>query len=136
MIAALGAAAAAEPYTGRRSPGMEGRAAMWAVFGPLIAFKIVATALLFAHAPVRDALLLSIGTGWAWFVLGAALVAAPAAGWYRLLRARSRRAQLQRAEWMLEAPARRRRPSPPPSSRTLDAQWPRWESVPLADRDS
>jgi hypothetical protein len=48
------------------------------------------------------AALLAVLTTWLWIVVVGILLAGPAGYWWRLRRVRSRRAALQRAEWMVE----------------------------------
>ena len=81
---------------------MENRGALFAVAVPLIAFKIWFAILLLMYAPTRDTAVWIAATHWTLIIVIGILIAAgiPA---YRLLRARARREQLRRSEWMLDA---------------------------------
>jgi hypothetical protein len=102
---------------------MEGRGALWAVLGPLLAFKICSIILLLIYAPTVDGMVWVAITSWYW-VLGIALVVAvPFMAWSRLVRARARREQLRRQEWMLDEPRADAHPSA-----DLERQWLPWET--------
>jgi hypothetical protein len=80
---------------------MENRGALLAVALPLLAFKIWFAILLLTFAPTRDAAVWIAATHWPLIIVVAFLVI-PGIQTYRLLRARARREQLRRAEWMLD----------------------------------
>jgi membrane protein implicated in regulation of membrane protease activity len=104
---------------------MEGRGALWAVVGPLLAFKLASIILLLIYAPTVDGMVWVAITSWYW-VLGVILiVAVPFMAWSRLVRVRARREQLRRQEWMLDE----RAPLPKPESRPNgERQWLPWET--------
>jgi hypothetical protein len=104
---------------------MEGRGALWAVLGPLLAFKICSIILLLIYAPTVDGFVWVAITSWYWVVGIALVVAVPFMAWSRLVRVRARREQLRRQEWMLDdarAPADSRRPG------KIEPQWLPWET--------
>jgi len=80
---------------------MENRGALLAVALPLIAFKIWFAILLLTYAPNRDAVVWIAATHWPLLIVLGLLVI-PGLQTYRLLRARARREQLKRAEWMVD----------------------------------
>jgi hypothetical protein len=80
---------------------MENRGALLAVALPLIAFKIWFAILLLTYAPNRDAVVWIAATHWPLLIVLGLLVI-PALQTYRLLRARARREQLKRSEWMVD----------------------------------
>ena len=83
---------------------MENRGALLAVALPLIAFKIWFAILLLTYSPTHDAAVWIAATHGP-LIIVVALLVIPGIQTYRLLRARARREQLRRAEWMLdEAP--------------------------------
>jgi hypothetical protein len=67
----------------------------------LLVYKVVTIFLIYiAASATASAGFLLLATNWLWLiVLGIFLSALPFALWFRLLRARSRRAQLRRSEW-------------------------------------
>jgi hypothetical protein len=79
---------------------MESRGALLTVAIPLLAFKVWFAILLLMYAPTRDTAVWIAATHWPFVILLVLLVPAFVAS-YRLLRARARRAQLRRAEFML-----------------------------------
>src|SRR5262245_56624923 len=79
---------------------MESRTALLTVAVPLIIFKIWFAILLLTYAPTRDGTVWIAATHWP-LVIVLALMVAPGIATYRLLRARARRKELQRAEWMM-----------------------------------
>ena len=81
---------------------MESRGALFAVAVPLIAFKVWFAILLLTYAPNRDTAVWIAATHWPLLIVLGLLVA-PGIAAYRLLRARTRREQLRRAEWMVDA---------------------------------
>jgi hypothetical protein len=75
--------------------------AAWTLVGVLLVYKAVTIALIYVAASASNtAGFLLLATNWIWLiVLGIFLSVLPFALWFRLLRARSRRAQLRRSEW-------------------------------------
>jgi len=91
---------------------MENKGALLTVAIPLIAFKVWFAILLLTYAPTRDTMVWVAATHWPLaIILG--LMIGPGIAAYRMLRARTRREQLRREEFMLaSAPPRRiRRPA-------------------------
>ena len=84
---------------------MESKGALLTVAIPLIAFKIWFAILLLSFAPNRDTVVWVAATHWPLLILLGFLVPPSIAG-YRLLKARSKREQLRRAEFMVEERAR------------------------------
>lgn len=119
----------------------EGRGAMWAIAAPLILLKVWATGLLLFYSPTHDAVVLVLATGWPWLVVLAAMLAAPTLFWWRLVRVRRHREQLRRAEWLLDSPTGRRRPTPTDVAErrhlaNRSGQWPVWDVVARAGPDA
>ena len=73
------------------------------MIGVLLAFKVVTIGLILVVSNAAEmAILPLIAMNWLWLiVLGVFLSAIPFAYWCRLLRARSRRKQLKRSEWIV-----------------------------------
>lgn len=94
-------------HPGRRPPAPVERkpncTAAWTLVGVLLAFKAITITLVFLAAhPADNLAAMLIAMNWLWLiVLGILLTAIPFGLWFRLLRARSRRRQLQRSEWEL-----------------------------------
>lgn len=103
------------------------KAALWTVALPLVLFKVWGLALLLMFSPTGDALALIGATHWPWLVIPALLMAGPLYAWYRLVRARARRRELQLAEWM-------GRPPGPKDRLAVQGQWPLWETVSRVER--
>jgi hypothetical protein len=104
---------------------MEGRGALWAVVGPLLAFKVASIILLLIYAPTVDGVVWVAITSWYWVLAIIVIVAVPFMAWSRLVRVRARREQLRRQEWMLDEHA------PLPDSeprRSGEPQWLPWET--------
>jgi cytochrome oxidase assembly protein ShyY1 len=100
--------------------------ALWAVAIPLIAFKICFAIMLLSYAPTRDGAVWIAATHWP-LILIVGLLVGPGIATWRLLRARSKRAQLERAEWMIGSPrVRTEESATAPSSKR---QWSLWETV-------
>ena len=78
--------------------------AAWTLVGVLLAFKLVTITLIFIAANPTDNLVpMLVAMNWPWLiVLGVLLSVVPFGYWLRLVRARARRRQLQRAEWELD----------------------------------
>ena len=93
---------------------MESKGALFAVAAPLILFKIWFAILLLSYAPNRDTVAWIAATHWPLLIVIGLLIA-PGIAVFRLLRARAKREQLRRAEWMI--------PSTP------GPQWSVWETV-------
>jgi hypothetical protein len=77
--------------------------AAWTLVGVLLAFKAVTITLILIVARPDDGLVVKlVAMNWLWLiVLGVLLSAIPFGLWFRLVRARSRRRQLQRSEWQV-----------------------------------
>ncbi|MBV9356884.1 MAG: hypothetical protein JO023_15330 [Chloroflexi bacterium] len=104
---------------------MEGRGALWAVLGPLLAFKVASIILLLIYAPTVDGVVWVAITSWYWVLGIIVIVAVPFMAWSRLVRVRARREQLRRQEWMLDEHA----PLPNAESRSSgEPQWLPWET--------
>ena len=89
---------------------MESKGALLTVAIPLIAFKVWFAILLLTYAPTRDTMVWVAATHWP-LVIILGLMVGPAIAAYRMLRARRRREQMRREEFMLATAARRvRRP--------------------------
>ncbi len=115
---------------------MSDRAAIWAVAGPLLAFKVWVAILLLWYAPTRHSVEWLIISQWPTVLVVVLLVVGPLFAWWRLVKVRAKRERLKRAEWMLdedpfgaEVLGERARGRPQP-------QWPLWETVSRAERDS
>ncbi len=83
---------------------MESKGALLTVAIPLIVCKIWFAILLLTYAPTRDGLVWIAATHWPMVILIGLLIY-PGVATYRLLRARARREQLRRSEFMV-APSR------------------------------
>lgn len=75
---------------------------VWTFVWILVAFKVITIGLIFYHLRTFENGLFLGAMTWYWFVVIGAMVAGPLIFRYRLLRVRSRRQQLQRAEWMVQ----------------------------------
>lgn len=85
----------------------EWRRAAWTWFWLMVAGKfmiMVAIAIVgFQHLrPAQRNLQVLLLLNWSWILLAVALVAGPVAYWWRLRRARRKRAALIRAEWQVD----------------------------------
>jgi hypothetical protein len=85
----------------------------------LLVYKVVTIVLIYtAASATASAGFLLLATNWLWLiVLGIFLSVLPIALWFRLLRARSRRAQLRRSEWDVSWDSPSALPSCPPDTR-------------------
>jgi hypothetical protein len=81
---------------------MDDKGAIWAVAGPLIAFKICTIVLILIYSPTVDAVVWMVITSWMWVLAIALVLAVPFVAWTRLVRVRARREQLRRQEWMVD----------------------------------
>jgi hypothetical protein len=88
---------AARPRSGEYDDG----ASIWAFVWTLFGFKMATVALLLYHMRVWESDLVIAATTWYWFPMLAVLLAAPIALRYRLRKARARREELMRSEWMV-----------------------------------
>jgi hypothetical protein len=77
---------------------MESKGALLTVAIPLIAFKVWFAILLLSYAPTRDSMVWIAATHWPLLIVLGLLIG-PTIAAYRLLRARSKREQLRRAEF-------------------------------------
>jgi hypothetical protein len=80
----------------------EGKKAAIAFIWVLVAFKVVTMLMIFWHLRTTTSFLILASTFWYWIPIIGFLIAGPLAWRYRLLRARARRKQLVRSEWMVE----------------------------------
>jgi hypothetical protein len=79
------------------------RRTVWAFLWTLFVFKIATVGVIFwAAGGSSEAGVLLTATTFPWLILPAIALAGPAAYWYRLRRARARREQLRRSEWMID----------------------------------
>jgi len=76
--------------------------AAWAFLWILLAFKLATVAMIFWADISTEAGVLLSATTWYWSIIPILAMAGPVIYRLRLRRARRRRAQLQRAEWVLE----------------------------------
>ncbi len=67
----------------------------------LVIAKIGGLIVVFMIDPSQMAALFAVVSTWLWAVVLAILLSGPAAFWWRKRRVRARRADLQRAEWMV-----------------------------------
>ena len=90
---------------------MENKGALLTVAVPLIAFKVWFAILLLLYAPTRETMVWVAATHWP-LVIILGLMVGPAIAACRMLRARARREQLRREEFMLATATRPRRVRP------------------------
>ncbi len=85
---------------------MEGRAALWTLVGIFVVFKVATTIMIIMAAPQAASTIVGLFVAFHWpFMIGGLIFAlAPALFWYRLIRVRAKRAQLQAAEWRVDPP--------------------------------
>jgi hypothetical protein len=74
----------------------------WMMIISLLIAKIGGLIVVFAIEPSEMAALFAVVSTWLWAVVLAILLSGPVAFWWRKRRVRSRRAELQRSEWMLQ----------------------------------
>ncbi len=84
------------------SEAMESKGALLTVAVPLLVFKIWFAILLLTYAPTRDGMVWIAATHWPMVIIMGVLIY-PAVATFRLLRARGRREQLRRSEFMIAA---------------------------------
>lgn len=94
---AAGVKRPASPSTGHRDDSAQVWVFVWTLFG----FKMATVALMLYHIRAWESDLVIAATTWYWFPMLAVLLAAPIAFRYRLRKARARRRELMRAEWMV-----------------------------------
>lgn len=94
---AAGAKRTASPSSGENDDSVPVWAFIWTLFG----FKMATVVLMLYHMRAWESDLLIAATTWYWFPMLAVLLAAPIAFRYRLRKARTRRQELMRAEWMV-----------------------------------
>jgi tetrahydromethanopterin S-methyltransferase subunit E len=78
------------------------RRAMYAYFGVLLAFKIFTLIVILWLMSSWEAVVFVVASHVLWLIVGAILIAGPAAFWTRLVRVRARRRQLVHQEWHIE----------------------------------
>lgn len=83
---------------------MEARAAIWTFVGIFVVFKLATTAMMVAAAPhsAGTTVWLFIVFHWPFALGGLLLMAAPVLLWYRLVKVRAKRGQLEAAEWQVD----------------------------------
>ena len=93
----------ADPRRGspEREPEPDSGAAVWAFLWVLFAFKLATVGLIFWQLSTFETGVVLGATTWYWFPVMGVMVAAPVAFHLRLRKARARRAELLRAEWMV-----------------------------------
>ncbi len=74
----------------------------WMMIISLLIAKIGGLIVVFSIDPSRMAALFAVVSTWLWAVVLAFLLSGPVAFWWRKRRVRSRRLELQRAEWMVQ----------------------------------
>lgn len=75
----------------------------WMMIITLLIVKIGGLIAIFMIDPSEMAALFAIVSTWLWVVVLGILLSSPAAFWWRKRRVRSRLAELQRAEWMVDS---------------------------------
>jgi hypothetical protein len=106
---------------------MESKGALLTVAIPLIAFKIWFAILLLTYAPTRDSMVWIAATHWPLAIILGLLIG-PGTAVYRLVRARSRRDALRRAEFMVNPPKPRKLSGPERVARGAQCSA-LWETV-------
>jgi hypothetical protein len=103
---------------------MESKGALLTVAIPLVVFKVWFAILLLTYAPTRDGMVWIAATHWP-LVIVIGLLIYPGVATFRLLRARSRREQLRRSEFMVvpSRPARLDRPAEAEGGAQCSALW-------------
>jgi hypothetical protein len=82
--------------------GQESSPGAWALVWTIVVVKTITIVVTIAAARSWDAGAIMALTTWPWLVVIAVLIAGPALFQYRLRQVRARRAELLRAEWLLE----------------------------------
>ncbi|MBA2448495.1 MAG: hypothetical protein H0V51_10775 [Chloroflexi bacterium] len=80
----------------------EARAAGWAFIGVLGGFKVGTALLIFWLQPSVPAAAFLLGVHWYWVLVPLVALGVPTLFWLRLVRVRSKRERLIRAEWLVE----------------------------------
>jgi hypothetical protein len=101
---------------------MESKGALLTVAIPLIAFKVWFAILLLTYAPTRDSMVWIAATHWPLLIVLALLIG-PCIAAYRLLRARTKREQLRRAEFSDTTLKARNMGGPTPAVAQCSALW-------------
>lgn len=83
---------------------MEERRGLYAYVGILVGFKIWTLVIILWLTSSWQTIIFLLAGHVLWFIVGAIIVAGPAAFWMRLVRVRAKRRRLQYAEWHLEDP--------------------------------
>ena len=89
------------PQRSSSEPDDDSGASAWAFIWVLFAFKLATVGLIFWQLKSFDTGVILGATTWYWFPVMGAMVAAPIALHLRLRKARARRAELLRSEWMV-----------------------------------
>jgi len=85
-----------DDFIGRPSRGT------WLMIAALVIAKVGGLVVVFAVDPSEMAAMFAIVSTWLWIVVLGILLSSPAAFWWRKRRVRSRLAELQRSEWMVD----------------------------------
>jgi hypothetical protein len=101
---------------------MESKGALLTVAIPLIAFKVWFAILLLTYAPTRDSMVWIAATHWPLLIILGLLIG-PGIAAYRLVRARSKREQLRRAEFSETTSKPRKVRRPTPAEAQCSALW-------------
>ena len=75
----------------------------WMMISAMVIVKVGGLIVVFAVDPSELAATFAIVSTWLWMVILGILLSGPTAFWWRKRRVRSRRAELQRSEWMVES---------------------------------
>ncbi len=86
-------------------PAQDAGAAVWAFLWTLFAFKLATVGLIFWQLSTFETGVILGATTWYWFPVMGVMAAAPIAFQIRLRKARARRAELLRSEWMVAGEA-------------------------------
>jgi hypothetical protein len=103
---------------------MESKGALLTVAIPLVVFKVWFAILLLTYAPTRDGMVWIAATHWP-LVIVIGLLIYPGVATFRLLRARAKREQLRRSEFMIAPaqPAKLADPTEAESGAQCSALW-------------
>jgi hypothetical protein len=103
---------------------MESKGALLTVAIPLVVFKVWFAILLLMYAPTRDGMVWIAATHWP-LVIIIGLLIYPGVATFRLVRARARREQLRRSEFMVapSKPAKLDRPAEVEGGAQCSALW-------------
>jgi hypothetical protein len=90
--------------SGKEGPGMdeESHAAGWIIFGVLFGFKMITAIMVFLMAPALGSAIFLVIFHWFWMIPLGVVGCGAFVAWWRLVRVRSRRERLRRAEFLIE----------------------------------